>query len=154
MAITDGKVVTIHYTLKDNEGQTLDSTGEGEPLAYLHGTQSIVPGLESALTGKTSGDSVSVSISPADGYGPHVPELVQEVPKEAFEGVDEIIPGMAFNADTENGQTHRVVVTAVSDSTVTVDGNHPLAGQELNFDVDVVAVRDASDEEISHGHVH
>ncbi|PID42296.1 MAG: peptidylprolyl isomerase [Proteobacteria bacterium] len=154
MSIEDGKVVTIHYTLKDKNGETIESTGEGEPLAYLHGAQGIIPGLESALTGKAPGDNISVSISPEEGYGPHIPALVQEVPREAFEGVEEIVPGMAFNADTEDGQEHRVVVTAVTDTTVTVDGNHPLAGQEMNFDVDVVSVRDASEEEISHGHAH
>lgn len=154
MSIENGKVVTIHYTLKDNDGNTLESTEGNDPLAYLHGVQGIIPGLESALEGKTPGDNVSVSIAPEDGYGPHVPELVQEVPKSAFEGVEDIVPGMAFNADTDDGQSHRVVVTSVTDDTVTVDGNHPLAGQDLNFDVEIISVRDASDEEKEHGHAH
>ncbi len=154
MSIESGKVVTIHYTLKDVDGNTLESTSGNDPLAYLHGSHNIIPGLESALAGKAEGETVSVLVAPEDGYGPRVPELIQEVPRSAFEGVDNITPGMAFNAGTDDGSTHRVVVTAVTDETVTVDGNHPLAGQSLNFDVEVVGIRDASEEEISHGHVH
>lgn len=154
MAIESGKVVTIHYTLKDVDGNLLESTDGNDPLAYLHGHHNIIPGLETALTGKAEGDTVSVLVAPEEGYGPRVPELIQEVPRSAFEGVDDIAPGMAFHAGTDDGSSHRVVVTEVTAETVTVDGNHPLAGQSLNFDVKVVSVREAQEEEIAHGHVH
>ncbi len=154
MTIANGKVVTIHYTLTDEDGATIDSSQGGEPLVYLHGASNIIPGLENALSGKNTGDALDVTIEPENAYGPHVPEMVQEVPRSAFEGVDSIEPGMSFQAAAEDGRSQRVVVTAVSDDTVTVDGNHPLAGKQLTFDVTVVDIRDASEEEVAHGHVH
>lgn len=154
MTISNGKVVTIHYTLTDDDGATIDSSQDNEPLVYLHGSGNIIPGLENALAGKKTGDALDVKIEPEQGYGPHVPEMVQEVPLTAFEGVDNIEVGMSFQAAAEDGRTQRVVVTQVTDETVTVDGNHPLAGKNLTFDVSVVDIRDASEEEIAHGHVH
>lgn len=154
MTIENGKVVSIHYTLTDDEGATIDSSDGGDPLTYLHGSGNIIPGLENALVGKTKGDSLDVSVEPEQGYGPHVPEMVQQVPREAFQGVDQIEAGMSFEAAAEDGRTQRVVVTEVTDETVTVDGNHPLAGQNLNFAVTVADIRDASEEEVAHGHVH
>lgn len=154
MTIANGKVVTIHYTLTDEDGATIDSSQGGEPLVYLHGASNIIPGLENALAGKNTGDALDVTIAPENAYGPHVPEMVQEVPRSAFEGVDSIEPGMSFQAAAEDGRSQRVVVTLVTDDTVTVDGNHPLAGKQLTFDVTVVDIRDASEEEVAHGHVH
>jgi len=154
MQISQDMVVSIHYTLTDKAGETIDSSVEGgEPLAYLHGHGNIVPGLENALTGKTIGDKFDVSVQPADGYGEHYAELVQQVPREAFEGVDHLEPGMQFQADTGMGP-RLFTITEVNGDTVTVDGNHPLAGEVLNFAIEVTAVRAASEEELSHGHVH
>jgi FKBP-type peptidyl-prolyl cis-trans isomerase SlyD len=149
------RVVTIHYTLTNNEGEELDSSRvEGrEPLTYLEGAQNIIGGLESALNDKTAGDKAKVSVEPAEGYGEVNEELVQPVPRTAFEGVDTIEPGMQFQAQTPGGpQVVRVV--EVSDETVTIDANHPLAGQTLHFDVEVVEAREATEEEQEHGHVH
>ncbi|MBU2875099.1 FKBP-type peptidyl-prolyl cis-trans isomerase [Marinobacter salexigens] len=149
------RVVTIHYTLTNNQGEELDSSrGEGrEPLAYLEGAQNIIGGLESALTEKNPGDQVKVSVDPAEGYGEINEELVQPVPRTAFEGVDTIEPGMQFQAQTPGGpQVVRVV--EVSEETVTIDANHPLAGETLHFDVEVIEARDATDEEKEHGHAH
>ncbi len=149
------RVVTIHYTLTNDEGEQLDSSrGEGrEPLIYLEGAQNIIGGLENALNDKDAGDALKVSIEAAEGYGEINEELVQPVPRTAFEGVDSIEPGMQFQAQTPGGpQVVRVV--EVSDETVTIDANHPLAGQTLHFDVEVVETREASEEEAEHGHIH
>ena len=154
LLIGDKLVVTIHYTLTDNSGEVIDSSEGADPLAYLHGTGNLIPGLEQALVGKTAGASMQVTISPEDGYGEIQPELIETVPKEAFEGVDSIEPGMAFEAQGSDGQARRIVVKDVSDDGIIIDGNHPLAGVELNFDVQVVDIREASEEEIAHGHVH
>jgi len=154
LLIGNNLVVSMHYTLTDKDGNLLDSSDGAEPLAFLHGAGNIIPGLEQALTGKVEGDQVAVAIAPAEAYGEIVPELVQAVPREAFQGDDNIEPGMAFQAQGQDGRTQRVVVTEVSDDTVTVDGNHPLAGVELHFDVEIVQVREATEEELAHGHVH
>lgn len=149
------RVVTINYTLTNNQGEELDSSrGEGrEPLAYLEGAQNIIGGLESALNEKNPGDQVKVSVEPAEGYGEINEELVQPVPRTAFEGVDSIEPGMQFQAQTPGGpQVVRVV--EVNEETVTIDANHPLAGETLHFDVEVIEAREATDEEQEHGHAH
>ncbi|PCM45785.1 FKBP-type peptidyl-prolyl cis-trans isomerase [Marinobacter sp. ANT_B65] len=149
------RVVTIHYTLTNNQGEELDSSRvEGrEPLSYLEGAQNIIGGLESALNEKKPGDQLKVSVEPADGYGEINEELVQPVPRTAFEGVDTIEPGMQFQAQTPGGpQVVRVV--DVNEETVTIDANHPLAGETLHFDVEVIEARDATDEEQEHGHAH
>ena len=153
MTIKENSAVSFHYTLTDDDGQQLDSSAGKEPLAYLHGAGNIIPGLENALTGKAVGDSMSVAVSAAEGYGEVQKELIQDVPRTSFQGVDEIEVGMQFEAQTGQGGTVPVTVTAVSDETVTVDGNHPLAGKNLNFDVSIEAVRDATEEELEHGHV-
>ena len=153
MTIKENSAVSFHYTLTDDDGQQLDSSAGKEPLAYLHGAGNIIPGLENALTGKAVGDSMSVAVSAAEGYGEVQNELIQDVPRTSFQGVDEIEVGMQFEAQTGQGGTVPVTVTAVSDETVTVDGNHPLAGKNLNFDVSIEAVRDATEEELEHGHV-
>lgn len=154
MQITQNTVASIEYTLKDNEGQVLDTSEGREPLTYLHGSGNLVPGLESALEGNGEGDSVSVTVEPAEGFGDRDENLIQQVPKAAFEGVESIEAGMRFQASDENGQGRIVTVTEVEDEQVTVDANHPLAGVPLNFDVNVVEVRAASEEEIEHGHAH
>lgn len=153
MTITANKVATIHYTLKNEQGEILDSSADQEPLVYLQGFQNLVPGLEAALEGKSAGDKVSVVVAPEDGYGDINPDLIQELPRDMFGGIDEIEVGMAFHAETPDG--HQVVeVIDVEDDTITIDGNHPLAGVELHFDVEVLEVRDATAEELQHGHVH
>ena len=152
--IKQNSVVTMHYELKDAQGEILDSSEGQDPLTYLHGAGNIIVGLEEQLVGKAAGDNVSAVVSPEKGYGEPVDALIQVVPKEAFGAeVDNIEVGMRFQAETEQGPVP-VVVTAVDDANVTVDGNHPLAGQELHFNVTISDVRDASQEEIDHGHVH
>lgn len=153
MQIAADKVVVIHYTLKNDAGEVLDSSSGGDPLSYIQGNGSIIPGLEEALEGKTTGDKLQVAIAAEKAYGAHDPQLIQQVPKRAFQGVGNVQAGMRFTAQTEHGP-RQVVVTRVVGDMVTVDGNHPLAGQNLNFDVEIAEVRDASEEELSHGHVH
>ena len=153
MSITAKKVVTINYTLKDDEGNVIDSAQDGS-FAYLHGADNIIPGLEQALEGKTEGESLSVSVEPSNGYGERNDSMAQVVSKEMFEGDEEINVGMQFHAESPDGQPVVVTVTHLEGDNVTVDGNHPLAGVNLNFDVNVVSIREASEEEMEHGHVH
>jgi FKBP-type peptidyl-prolyl cis-trans isomerase SlyD len=153
MQIAKDKVVSIEYTLKDDEGTLLDTSQGRDPLAYLHGAGNIIPGLEQALEGKQAGESLSVRIDPKDAYGERSDELQQVVPRQLFQGVETLEPGMQFQAQAEGG-VQIVTVKAVEDDNVTVDANHPLAGVTLNFDVSVVEVRDANAEELEHGHVH
>ncbi len=154
LMIGDNAVVSIHYTLTDDDDAVLDSSEGAEPLNYLHGAGNIIPGLEKALVGKTAGATLKVSVAPEEGYGDVQPDLLQQVPLAAFQGVETVEPGMAFEAHDAQGNVRSVVVKSVDDETVVVDANHPLAGVQLNFDVEVVAIRDATDEEIAHGHVH
>ncbi|MCU0975420.1 MAG: peptidylprolyl isomerase [Steroidobacteraceae bacterium] len=153
MKIAEDKVVSIHYTLKDSAGTVLDASAGSEPLAYLHGAGNIIPGLENALEGKKSGDKLSVTVEPSQGYGERDERLVQAVPRSAFKGIDQLAPGMQFQAQGPQG-TRLVVVTHVATDVVTVDANHPLAGQTLHFEVEIAEVRDATSEELEHGHVH
>lgn len=153
MQIAEKKVVLIHYTLTNDAGDVLDKSSADEPLVYLHGGNNIIPGLEGALVGKQAGDTLNVVVPADQAYGERHEGLVQEVPREAFQGVENIEAGMRFQAQTDNGPVS-VVVTSVTDETVTVDGNHPLAGEQLTFDVEVVSVRDANPEELAHGHPH
>ena len=153
MTITRDSVVTIHYTLKDDAGAVIDSSASGEPLAYLHGHGNIVPGLERELTGRSAGEKLSVTVTPAEGYGEYDKELVQSVPRRALRGIKDVQPGMHLHAQTEAG-TRTVTVTRVQGDMVTLDANHPLAGKNLNFDIQIEDVRQATDEELSHGHVH
>lgn len=154
MQIADKMVVTLDYTLTDNAGNVIDKTDGSGDFAYLHGAGNIIPGLESELAGQAVGASLQVTVSPENGYGPRHDELKQDVPRAAFEGVESIEPGMQFQVQGPNGEAHIVVVTNVTDEQITVDGNHPLAGMELNFDVTIVDIREASEEELTHGHVH
>ncbi len=153
MVIADQKVVSIHYKLTNDDGTVLQESAADEPLSYLHGSGNIIPGLESALSGKTTGDKLSVSVEPEQGYGARNDALVQELSRKLFEGIDVIQEGMQFQAQSDQG-AQVITVTKVDGDLITVDGNHPLAGQTLNFEVEVDSVRDATAEEISHGHVH
>jgi FKBP-type peptidyl-prolyl cis-trans isomerase SlyD len=153
MQVESQKVVTLNYTLTDNDGRVIDQSTDSS-FAYLHGANNIIPGLENALHGKKAGDEMNVSVSPQEGYGERDNSKTQQVPKEMFPEGAEIEPGTQFHAQGPNGETVVVSVTSVEDDTVTVDGNHPLAGVHLNFAVEIVEVRDASREEIEHGHVH
>ena len=154
MQIAEQSVVSIHYILTNDAGETLDTSDGREPLVYLHGAQNIIPGLENELTGKSVGDSFDVTVQPENAYGTVNPELVQTVPHSAFEGVEKVEPGMQFQARGDDGETQVITVTEVADSSVTVDGNHPLAGQVLNFSVRVEEIREATEDEIAHGHLH
>ncbi len=153
MNITPDQVVSIHYTLRDESGAVIDASTAGEPLAYLHGHGNLIPGLERELTGKRAGDKLQVSIAPADGYGEYDRELVQSVPRRSLRGVPNVQVGMRLQAQTPQGP-RAVTVTHLRGDMVTLDGNHPLAGKTLNFEVEIAAVRAATDEELAHGHVH
>lgn len=154
MQIADQKVVTLDYSLKDNEGKLIDSSEGRGDFVYLHGARNIVPGLESALEGKTAGEEVSVSVQPEEGYGERDDDLLQTVPKDMFEEGADINVGMQFHAQSPEGEMMIVTVVELEGDEVIVDGNHPLAGVPLNFDVKVVDIRDASAEELEHGHAH
>jgi FKBP-type peptidyl-prolyl cis-trans isomerase SlyD len=153
MTIAQDQVVSIHYTLKDDEGEIIDRSADGEPLAYLHGHGNLIPGLESELTGRKAGERVQVKIAPADGYGEYDRALVERVPRRALKGVPNLHVGMRLQAQGEHG-ARAVTVTQLAGDMVTLDGNHPLAGKNLNFDVEIAAVRPATEEELAHGHVH
>jgi FKBP-type peptidyl-prolyl cis-trans isomerase SlyD len=152
MQIAAQKAVTIGYTLKDDAGKVLDSSEGGEPLIYLHGAGDIVPGLEKALDGKQVGDAISVSLSPEEAYGQRDEAQVRNIPlRKLPKGKVEV--GMQYEVTTEAGPM-LALVTAVKGDYATIDANHPLAGMRLHFDVKVVSVRDATPEELEHGHVH
>lgn len=153
MQITQDAVVSIHYTLTNDKGETLDSSAGGDPLVYLHGNGNLIAGLENALVGKQAGDKLQVKIAPADGYGEYNKALIQRVPRRSFRGISDVRVGMQFQVQSDTGP-RSVTVTQVVGDMVTVDGNHALAGQNLNFDVEVTEVRAATDEELAHGHVH
>jgi len=153
MQIADKTVVQIHYTLTNDEGAVLDSSEGQEPLAFLCGAQNIIPGLEKALIGKQVGDKLEVNVTPEEGYGEVHEEMIQKVPHENFEGIESVEVGMQFMAQAPWGE-QPVTVIKVEDDGITLDGNHPMAGQNLNFAVEVVEVRAASDEEVEHGHAH
>jgi len=147
------KVVSFHYTLKDDQGAVLESSHGDEPMSYLEGVGQIIPGLEKHLSGMKKGDKTSVTVPAADAYGEYEEELVVEVPRNALPKKD-VAVGDEFQAQGPDGQARIVVVTEVSDQTVTVDGNHPLSGQDLSFEVEITDVREATAEEIQHGHAH
>ena len=153
MQIESSKVVTLNYTLTDNDGNIIDKSDDGT-FAYLHGANNIIPGLENALTGKTIGDELTVSVEPGEAYGERDATKTQQVGKDMFPQDTPVEAGMQFHAQGPNDEVIVVTVTEVDNDTVTVDGNHPLAGISLNFAVEIINVRDASKEELEHGHVH
>ncbi|ATX81910.1 FKBP-type peptidyl prolyl cis-trans isomerase [Mariprofundus ferrinatatus] len=154
MQITDNKVVSFHYTLTNDAGEIVDTSAGGEPMPYLHGAANIVPGLELALEGKRVGDKLNVTLEAADAYGEFDPALVEVVSAELFDGIDNIEADMEFETETESGDIEFVRVTNVDGDNITIDGNHPLAGQNLTFAVEITDIRDATAEELEHGHVH
>jgi FKBP-type peptidyl-prolyl cis-trans isomerase SlyD len=149
MQISKNKVAAIHYTLRDNEGTIIDSSEGRDPLQYLHGAGNLIAGMEEGLEGRAKGEKLNLTIDPEKGYGEKDETLIQKVPRSAF-GDQEVKPGMRFSTN----QGGVVTVTDVNLDSITVDGNHPLAGVPLNFAVEIVEVRQATDEEITHGHVH
>jgi FKBP-type peptidyl-prolyl cis-trans isomerase SlyD len=149
MQITKHKVASIHYTLTNNEGKILDSSSGREPLIYIQGIGNLIPGMEEGLEGKSTGEKLSLKISPEKGYGVKDEALTQRVPRTAFGG-QEVKVGMQF----QTNQGGVVTVTHVGLSEITVDANHPLAGVELNFAVEIMDIRFATEDEIAHGHVH
>ena len=154
MVIEDKKVVSIQFTVKNADtGDVIESSEGSEPLVYLHGFNNLVPGLENALTGKAVGDSYDVTVSPEEGYGVRDESLVQDVPKAAFQGIEKVEVGMEFQADSPNGPVV-VEVTKIDGDTVTVDSNHPLAGVTLGFSGVIEEIREATDSELEHGHIH
>ncbi len=153
MQIAERTVASFNYTLTNDAGEVIDSSAGRSPLAYLHGAGNIVPGLEKEMLGHSAGDVFNVKVSPEEGYGMPNPMMIQVVPKAAFQGVDELEVGMEFQAQTPQGPMS-VVIAKIEGDEVTVDGNHPLAGQTLHFAIEVTDVREASLEELTHGHVH
>jgi FKBP-type peptidyl-prolyl cis-trans isomerase SlyD len=154
MNVQTDSVVTIAYTLRNEEGTVLDSSGENGSIAYLHGHQNIVPGLESALAGKAVGESVNAEVQPDEGYGERREDLVFSVPRDRMPENEELTAGMQFRAQAAEGQDLVVTLVDVGEEEVTLDGNHPLAGETLHFDVKIEEIREATPEEIEHGHVH
>ncbi len=152
--VAAGKVVGFHYTLRNDSGAVVDSSQGGEALSYLHGAGNIVPGLENALTGKKIGDQLKVKVSPSEGYGERFEEGVQQIPRDQFPPGIDIQVGMQFGAEGPDGSPVPVWVIGIAPDTVTIDFNHPMAGQNLNFEVAIASVRDASPEEMQHGHPH
>lgn len=153
MQIAERTVASFHYTLTSPEGQVIDSSRGREPLPYLHGVGQIVPGLEKAMAGRVAGDAFQVIVPAVEGYGESNPEMMQSVPRAAFPQDVDVQPGMQFEANGPMGPI-TVVVKSVDADTVTIDANHPLAGMPLHFDIEIVEVREASVEEVLHGHVH
>ena len=151
--IADNTVVEFHYTLTDNSGKTLDTSEGRAPLAYIQGKQNIVPGLEKQMNGKNVGDKFSAQVPAAEAYGPYYEGMVQSVDKAQFDGIENLQIGMQFQVQTEQGALI-VAVKEIQDNSVVLDGNHPLAGVDLTFDVEVVSVRAATEDEIAHGHLH
>ena len=154
MLIAANKAVSIDYTLTNDAGEVIDSSAGGAPLVYLHGAGNIIVGLEKALLGKEIGSELSVTVEPEEAYGEYSAELVATLGRDMFEGVDELEVGMQFHASGPDGGMQIVTIRDLDGDDVIVDGNHPLAGQRLTFAVKVVAVRDASAEELAHGHIH
>lgn len=153
MKVAKNVVVSIAYQVRTADGVLVDEAPTNQPLEYLQGHNNLVIGLENALEGKAVGDKFEVRVQPEEGYGEYNENMVQRVPKDVFQGVDELVVGMRFIADTDIGPLP-VVITEVAENDVVVDGNHMLAGQELLFTVEVVATRQATEEEMTHGHVH
>ncbi|AKH20621.1 FKBP-type peptidyl-prolyl cis-trans isomerase [Sedimenticola thiotaurini] len=154
MQISDFKAVILDYVTRDQSGEIIDSSANDGYLTYIHGTESLIPALERALTGHSQGEKLSVTIPCEEAYGERDDSLIEGVPRENFPGVEQIEVGMQFQTEMDEGVPFLVTVVAVDDKMVTVDGNHPMAGKELNFDLEIIQVRDASAEEIEHGHVH
>ncbi|MEI7997619.1 MAG: peptidylprolyl isomerase [Methylococcaceae bacterium] len=153
MQVADNMAVSIHYTLTNDDGEVLDSSIGDEALVFLQGSGNIISGLENAMVGKVVGDKFNVRIAPEDAYGELMEDMIQVISRDMFEGIDDIEVGMQFHADVSSG-SGIVTVVSIDDDNITIDGNHPLAGLALTFDVEVIDVRPATKEETSHGHIH
>lgn len=153
MTVAKDKVITLNFTLTDDDNNVLDRAENGQ-FTYLHGAQNFLPDIESALEGKSAGDTVKIRITPEQAYGHRDEEKTQVVPIEMFESAEQVTVGQQFHAQGEHGETILITVTNIENNQVTIDGNHPFAGLNLNFDIEVVDIRDASSEELAHGHVH
>lgn len=153
MNIEAKKVVSFHYALSNAEGEELENSKDRDPMSYLHGAGNIIPGLEKAMEGKSVGDSFQVTVAPEEAYGERNEENIHRLPAKYFEQPDKLAPGQSVILQTQQGPVP-VVVVKVGRFNVDVDANHPLAGQTLTFAVEITDIRDASEEEMSHGHVH
>ena len=154
MTVKKDKVVEMHYTLKNDAGDVIDSSQGKEPMPFLQGHGNIIPGLEKALEGMKVGETCDVSVEPEEGYGVHHAEGIQEIPKSALQGIDNLEIGMQLQSQDEQGNPFVVHVKEIKDDSIIIDANHPLAGETLHFNVSIENVRDASKEELEHGHVH
>jgi len=154
MTVQKDKVVEMHYTLKNDNGDVIDSSDGKDPMLFIQGHGNIIRGLEKALEGMKVGETCAVSVDPEDAYGIHHAEGIQEVPKKALEGIGDLEIGMQIQSQDDNGNVFVVHVKAINDETITIDANHPLAGEKLHFDVSINKVRDATKEELEHGHAH
>jgi FKBP-type peptidyl-prolyl cis-trans isomerase SlyD len=153
VTVSDGKVVSIHYTLTASDGKVLDKSG-AEPMAYLHGRGNVVPGLEREIAGKSVGDKFRAVVEPEDAYGSRNEDGVRTLPRDVFPEGAEFTPGEQFGAQTDSGKVLMLTVVRAEDDKVVVDTNHPLAGETLTFDIEVAEIREATAEETAHGHVH
>jgi len=154
MNVEDKCIVSVHFTVTGDDGKVLDSTLEQDPLAYLHGSDSFLPGLEAVLAGKTVGDQIQVTLQPDEAFGEVNPDLIGTMPIESFEGIEGLEPGVTVAATTPDGQMIEVNVEEINDEGVVINANHPFAGKVLHFDVTVTDIREATEEEIAHGHPH
>lgn len=153
MQVANNTAVAFHYILTNDDGEELDSTAGSEPLVYLHGRGNIISGLEQALNNKQVGDKFNVRVEAADAYGEFNENMIQVVSRDMFDGIDRVEVGMQFHAAVNSG-TGVITVTEIDGDDITIDGNHPLAGQALNFAIEIVNIRPATQEELSHGHIH
>lgn len=153
MTIENRKVVSFHYTLTNDKGEQLETSREQDPMVYLHGYRNIIPGLETAMAGKDVGDTFEITVEPADAYGERNPNAMQRISAKLFPDVKKLSPGQMVQLQTKQGPVQAVIVK-VGRFNVDVDANHPLAGQTLTFDVEITDIRDATQEEVDHGHVH
>jgi FKBP-type peptidyl-prolyl cis-trans isomerase SlyD len=153
MKIAENKVVVLHYAVSDSDDTLIDSSYDHSPLSVIQGSHYLIPGLEEALTDHVTGDKFEVEVTAEQAYGQRFDEYVQTVPKAMFESVEDLAVGSQLRATTDDGE-QTVIVIDVTDDEITVDGNHPLAGIDLKFDVEILEVRDATEDELAHGHVH
>ncbi|HIF47916.1 peptidylprolyl isomerase [Candidatus Thioglobus sp.] len=154
MTVKKDAVVEMHYTLKNDAGEVVDSSKGQDPMPFIQGRGNIIPGLEKELEGMKAGDTCDVSVKPEDGYGVHHAEGIQEIPKEALQGIENIEIGMELQSQDEQGNPFIVRVEEIKDDVVIINANHPLAGQTLHFNVSIESVREATADELEHGHVH
>jgi FKBP-type peptidyl-prolyl cis-trans isomerase SlyD len=153
MTIQENKVVSFHYTLTNQDGEQIESSRDQQPMTYLQGANNIIPGLEKAMAGKSVGDEFQVTVEAAEAYGERNEDKLQRIPAKHFKNLKRLMPGQLVALQTQQGQM-QVTVVKIGRFNVDVDANHPLAGQALTFDVEVTEIRDASEEENTHGHVH